>query len=69
MTDHQNDQRVIVSLNDVAEMTSISRASVNRLRDAGKFPRPIQLGERKIGFVKTEVLAWIEARVNEREFA
>jgi len=62
------DQRVLVSLNDAAEMTSLSRAAINRHRAAGNFPVPVQLGERRIGFVRLEVLDWIEGRVADRSF-
>lgn len=61
-----NDNRVIVSVNDCCEMTSLSRTAITKFRAAGDFPREVQLGERRIGFVRTEVLAWIEARVNAR---
>ena len=61
-----NDNAVLISLNDAATLTSLSRAAINRHRDAGNFPRPVQLGERRIGFVKTEVNAWIDARINAR---
>jgi len=64
-----NDNAVIISLNDAATLTSLSRAAINRHRDAGNFPIPLQLGERRIGFVKTEVLAWIEQRIAARQAA
>ena len=56
----------LCSMNDVVEMTSLSRTYVNRLREAGRFPQPVPLGERRLGFVRAEVVAWIEARIAER---
>lgn len=56
----------IVALKDVVKMTSLSRTAINKFRIAGRFPTPISLGEKRIGFVKSEVIAWIEARVAER---
>jgi prophage regulatory protein len=61
-----NDNRVIISLNDASEMTSLSRTAINRLRAAGQFPIHVELGERRVGFVRTEVLAWIEQRIGGR---
>lgn len=61
-----NDNAIIISLNDACAVTSLSRASINRLRDAGGFPREVVLGERRIGFVKSEVVAWVDARINAR---
>lgn len=64
-----NDNAIIISLNDACALTSLSRASINRLRDAGGFPCEVILGERRIGFVRTEVLAWVDARINARAAA
>lgn len=61
-----NDNAILVSLNDAAYLTSLSRAAINRHRAAGNFPIPVQLGERRIGFVKTEVVAWIDERISAR---
>lgn len=32
----------------------------------GQFPRPVQLGERRIAYVRAEVEAWIDARIAAR---
>lgn len=59
-----NDNAVLVSLNDCVRMTSLSRSMLNRLREQARFPSAIPLGERKIGFVKSEVAEWIADRIN-----
>jgi prophage regulatory protein len=64
-----DNNRIIVSVNDCCEMTSLSRTAINMHRAAGAFPKEVHLGERRIGFVRTEVLAWIDARVNARAAA
>lgn len=64
-----NDNRIIVSIKDVCEMTSLSRTAVNNRRREGSFPQHVQLGEKRLGFVRAEVLAWIDARVNARAAA
>jgi prophage regulatory protein len=66
MTTPANDNAVLVSLNQVCTMTSLSRTAINNRRRDGDFPLPVDLGERRIGFVKTEVLAWIDARIAAR---
>lgn len=58
-----NDNAVLVSLNDAARMTSLSRTFINRLRAADQFPRAVPMGERRVAFVKAEVLAWIDTRI------
>lgn len=58
---------LILSINDVTRLTSISRTMVNRYRAEGRFPRAVTLGEKRIGFLRSEVVEWIEARVRERD--
>lgn len=64
-----NDNRVIISIKDVCNMTSLSRTAVNNWRRTGQFPQHVQLGEKRLGFVKTEVLAWINQRIAARQAA
>lgn len=56
----------LVSLNDAAKMTSMSRTMVNRYRSEGRFPVAVTLGERRIAFVRAEVEAWIDAKIAAR---
>jgi prophage regulatory protein len=69
MSQAANDNRVLVSINDVCEMTSLSRTAISKHRYAGNFPIEVVLGERRIGFVRAEVEAWIDARINARRAA
>lgn len=64
-----NDNQVIVSVKDACEMTSLSRTAINNWRREGKFPQHVQLGEKRLGFVKSEVLAWIDVRIAARQAA
>ncbi|WP_234824429.1 helix-turn-helix transcriptional regulator [Ensifer adhaerens] len=50
-------------MKEVCALTSLSRTTVNRLRSQGGFPAQVELGERRVAFVRSEVLAWIEERV------
>nr|WP_246812727.1 AlpA family phage regulatory protein [Ensifer sp. ENS07] len=54
---------ILISMRDVCTLTSLSRTMVNRLRVAGRFPGAVELGERRVAFVRSEVLAWIEERI------
>ncbi|MGT2443058.1 helix-turn-helix transcriptional regulator [Ensifer adhaerens] len=47
----------------VCALTSLSRTMVNRLRSQGRFPDAVELGDRRVAFVRSEVLAWIEERI------
>lgn len=44
-----------------------SRAHLDRLIKAGKFPVPVKIGAGRNVFVEDEIDAYIEARINERD--
>ena len=44
-----------------------SRVHLHRLIQAGKFPRPVKLGENRNAWIADEVHAWIDARIRERD--
>jgi prophage regulatory protein len=46
---------------------SYSKPHLYRLIKAGKFPRPVPLGENRIGFVEAEIEGWLQAKVAERD--
>jgi prophage regulatory protein len=58
---------ILISLNQVAMMTSMSRTMVNKYRASGRFPDSVDLGDRRVAFVKTEVLEWIEEKIAARQ--
>lgn len=60
---------VLISLNDCCNLTSLSRTAINRWRDLGKFPKAVLLGDKRVAFVRAEVVAWIDARISERAAA
>lgn len=64
-----NDNIMLVSLNDAARMTSLSRSMLNRYRAEGRFPAAVSLGERRVAFVASEVRQWIHERVAARSAA
>lgn len=56
----------LISMNEVCKLTSLSRTQINIYRNAGKFPAAVPLGVGRIAFVKSEVTAWIDDRINAR---
>lgn len=60
------DRPRLVSMKSVCAITSMSRTMVNALRADGAFPVAVELGPRRIGFVRDEVEAWIDARIAAR---
>lgn len=57
---------MLVSIKHACAMTSLSRTAINRYRSEGRFPAAIPLGDKRVAFLKSEVIAWINARVAAR---
>jgi predicted DNA-binding transcriptional regulator AlpA len=55
-------QAAVLSKKEAAKLCGISTATLDRLRKAGDFVKPIQLATQVIGFKRTEVDAWIATR-------
>lgn len=50
---------------DVEAVTGLKRSSIYERVTAGSFPKPIKLGARSVGWLASDVHAWVEARVAE----
>ncbi len=57
----------IIRPHAVWAMTGLSRSSIYRLEAQGRFPKRIKIGDHASGYLQSEVEAWIEDRVNDRE--
>lgn len=57
----------ILRLHDVIALTGLSRSSILRMVDNGRFPRSLRLNERAVGWLQTEVLEWVAAKVADRD--
>jgi prophage regulatory protein len=55
-----------MSPKEAAIETSLSRPLLSLMSDAGEFPKPVRLGERRIAYVRAEVEAWISDRIAAR---
>lgn len=60
---------MLVSLNEVCKLTSMSRTMLNRYRAEGRFPVAVELGDRRVAFVRSEVTAWVQAKIDARAAA
>lgn len=66
MTPANDNAPRLMSFNEVCTETTLSRFAINSLRNSGMFPAAVQLGERRIGFVRAEVNTWIDQRIAAR---
>lgn len=65
-----NDNRPrLMAPKEAAAATSLSRTLLKLMADAGEFPQPVKLGERRIGYLREEVDEWIDTRVAARRAA
>ena len=51
---------------EVAAAIAYSPNHIRRLEKAGKFPKRVQIGDNRVGWVRAEVEAWIDARMGAR---
>jgi len=58
-----NSVQRILRLPIVKSLTGCSRSSIYLKISKGIFPKPIHLGERSIGWLESEIVAWIEQRI------
>ena len=57
----------ILSKRQLKELVLYSPQHIARLEKAGKFPKRVQLGSNRVGWVESEVLDWLQTRLDVRE--
>ena len=57
----------LLSKRQLKEMILYSQQHVARLEKAGKFPKRVQIGPNRVGWVEGEVLDWLQERMDCRE--
>ena len=60
-----NNPKTILTMKEAQEATSLSRATINRYRQIGGFPKAIQLTENRIAFRANEIEEWVSSRPRE----
>jgi prophage regulatory protein len=53
-------------MNNVAQVTSLSKSTIYREMNAGRFPKSIKLTESTVAWLKSEVDDWLLARLELR---
>ena len=57
----------LLSKKQVRDLVIFSPQHIARLEAAGRFPKRVRLGQCRVGWVESEVLEWLEARIRERD--
>jgi len=53
----------ILRLPLVRERTGLSRSSIYLRISEGRFPRPVSLGERAVGWLESDITEWLNERI------
>ncbi|WP_312595459.1 helix-turn-helix transcriptional regulator [Stutzerimonas nitrititolerans] len=59
----------VLRLNAVVQVTGLARSTIYKLIGSGEFPRPVALTGRSVGWIESEVVAWIQLRIEARDTA
>lgn len=61
----------VITFQELKPQTGIgyTREHLRRLVKAGKFPQPIELGDARIGWLESEIHAWLKSRADARTVA
>lgn len=57
-------QQKILRRPEVEATIGLGRSSIYAMMDAGTFPRPIRLGQRAVGWIESEIQAWLRDRIS-----
>lgn len=57
----------MLSKRQLKELVLYSPQHIARLEAAGKFPKRVQLGPNRVGWVEDEVLDWLQQRIDRRD--
>jgi len=57
----------LLSKRQVKEMVLYSPQHIARLEAVGQFPKRVQLGVNRVGWVEEEVLDWLQSRIDARD--
>ncbi|WP_454838339.1 helix-turn-helix transcriptional regulator [Pseudomonas mohnii] len=70
MSNTQDKQPIeFIRLPEVKKLTSLSTATIYRMAVSGKFPRQVKLGDQAVAWIKSEVLAWNQQKVDDARAA
>jgi len=59
----------VLRLAQVMDSTGLGRSTIYKYIAGGKFPIPLQLSERCVGWLEGEVQQWIQSRLDMRDGA
>lgn len=79
MTDNHDDDKTVITtapaprlqkivrLADLTSYVGLRRTQVESLISQGRFPKPIRISDRAMGWMEGDLIAWQQARIAERD--
>jgi prophage regulatory protein len=59
----------IVQSRDLPQYTGLAETRLKELIDAGEFPKPVKVSQRRNAWLESEIIAWQQARITARDRA
>ena len=56
-------EEIFLTLKEVMEITTIGRSTIYYWMPKGLFPRPINIGPRKVAWLQSDIDDWMEERI------
>lgn len=56
----------LIKIEEVVEMTTLSKATIYRLMKKGEFPCAVHLGAKAVAWMLSEIIEWIELKASAR---
>lgn len=56
----------LLRLPQVMDVVGLSRSTIYALQEEGRFPKAVKLSTRAIGWVESEIQAWLAERIRQR---
>ena len=55
----------LLRIKDVVQITGLSRSSIYKFIEEGKFPKQIYLSQRTVAWSKADIDEWVQSRINQ----
>ena len=52
----------ILKTNEVVKIIGLSKVTIWRMERSGTFPKRINLSDRRVGWIESEIFEWLESR-------
>jgi prophage regulatory protein len=67
MANKDQEKLSILRRKQVEKRTGLSRSTIYLRIQEGTFPKPINLGARAVGWIESEIEAWLAVRLEKRD--